>query len=199
MASQVVPRADKTGIEKEPGLTEPNLGRSSSDSNAQAADPGQAPAPPPVSFVQFAAVSSVPLAGKPARATGKRRPEKHGDEDDPKLALLTDKDASATDAQNPTPPQQTEETGEKKAEPPADDDDDRGGVSPILIVGGVLGVGLIAAAVGAGGGGGGGGSDNDPPSAAADTASATEGGPVVTGSVATNDSDPDGDPLTFTL
>jgi len=74
MASKLAPTAEKTGIEKEPGLTEPNLGQASSDSNAQAADSGQAPAPPPVPSVQFAAASSIALAGKPARATGKRPP-----------------------------------------------------------------------------------------------------------------------------
>ncbi|MFN3352451.1 MAG: beta strand repeat-containing protein, partial [Brevundimonas sp.] len=40
---------------------------------------------------------------------------------------------------------------------------------------------------------------NDAPVAVADVNSATEGGAVVTGSVAANDSDPDGDPLTYSL
>ena len=83
----------------------------------------------------------------------------------------------------------------------ADDDDDGSGVAPIIAVAaGGLVVGGLAIALG-------GGKDDDVantppnrnPTAGADTASATEGGAAVTGSVASNDSDPDGDPLTYTL
>lgn len=63
----------------------------------------------------------------------------------------------------------------------------------LLTLGAIAGGGLIGAfALG-------GSKPNVAPVAQADTASATEDGAAVTGSVAGNDSDPDGDPLTYSL
>lgn len=74
---------------------------------------------------------------------------------------------------------------------------EEGGVSPLLIVGGVAAAAGIVAVAASGGGNDVGDNEtpapvvNRPPVASADVASAAEGGIVVTGTVAANDSDPD--------
>ena len=89
-----------------------------------------------------------------------------------------------------------------------------GGGSSTLVIGALAGAGLIGLGLAAGGGGS--ASDgpaptpaptptptpppaNRAPAAVSDTASATEDGAAATGSVAGNDSDPDGDTLAFSL
>ena len=122
---------------------------------------------------------------------------------------VTEQAEVQAETQAAAPPAPVEEVLEDEGKPEdgeGEKDADPAGVNGVLIAaGGLLGLGLIGAAVASGGGGGGDEDDepappaNRPPVATADVASATEGGAIVSGSVATNDSDPDGNSLSFSL
>jgi VCBS repeat-containing protein len=113
--------------------------------------------------------------------------------------------ANTQAAAPPAPPAEVPQDEEKSDDGDGEKDGGSGKADGLLIAaGGLLGLGLIGAAVAGGGGGGDDKEEPAPPAnrvplATADVASATEGGAIVSGSVATNDSDPDGDSLSFAL
>lgn len=140
----------------------------------------------------------VPTASRADRSRARRKDETAEAEEATDAAPVT-MDAAAEGADTAAL-QATGETGQQAESETSGESggDGAGGLGDTtwLLLGGAAGLGIIISAAA-------GGDDGPPPNviptAGADVASATEGGALVTGSVATNDTDPDGDVLTYSL
>lgn len=149
-----------------------------------------------VPFVQ-ATASAAPESGKEATPEPKKKARTRDDARDKKdeeAAVLTEEEDLSGQIENffAEAAQSTSGTAASGAEVESDDDDDGGIPTAVLIGAGVLavvGIGVLVL---------GGGDKNSPPVAAPDTGAVNEGASL-TGSVATNDSDKDGDALTYSL
>lgn len=175
---------------------------SAGDASPRAGDAPATPEAASPTVVAAAAVAPEPAPAPPVSRTDRLRARRKDDGDEADEAA--DVASVAMDTAVPGAEATTGEIDEAPAQQPeGGGSEETGGESPgglgdttWLLLGGAAGLGVILTAAS-------GGSDGPPPnvapSAGADTASATEGGAVVTGSVAANDSDPDGDALTYSL
>lgn len=165
--------------------------------SAAAAGEASAPAAAQVAAAAASVQAPAPEAAKdaPEPKARKRRDEDETreDKDEKKLALAEDEEDLSGQIENFFAAIAAEESSAATAQVSDDDDDDGGIPVAILIGAGVLAVIGIAVLVF--------GNDedkNEPPVAVADTGAVNEGASL-TGSVATNDTDGDGDALTFAL